>query len=306
MNEYYLTSLKNKYNYDDKTIRALEKIIPSLIEYYGKDYERIILEAIFSCRIIPCSVKQTISKIRKENILSNRYGISDIASIELKGSEVSYISDCKVEYNEEDNKYFISDIRRIITTSHTFNYDSPKGLEILTYGLCKLIKSYNNEFTIDENILIKRTGFDIEKRKIEKFDDEIILNLLSHEGHGLSEGFNIYDTSKITSLILKDEYKCYDYDSIYTIARVLKEKFNLKEEINFDEIEGKEIDDPLIEDFKEECDMCLLLENEMFISVTREDKDEFAKRINDKLDKDIFNKLISIYESINKQKKVTI
>ena len=44
----------------------------------------------------------------------------------------------------------------------------------------------------------------------------------------------------------------------------------------------------------------------MFISITREDKDELAKKINDKLDKDIFNKLISIYENIKKQKKVTI
>lgn len=306
MNEYYLNSLKDKYNYDDKTIRALEKIIPALIEYYGKQYERIILEAILSCRIIPCSVKETISKIKKRNILSEKYGVSDVASIEIKGSEVSYISDCKIEYNEEENKYYIADINRVIATSHAHNYDSPKGLEILVYGLCKLIKSYNNEFTIDENILVKRTGFDIEKRKIDKLDDEIFLNLLSHEGHGLSEGFNIYDTSKITSLILKDDYKCYDYDSIYTIARVLKEKFNLKEEINYDEIEGKEIDNPIIEDFKEECDICLFLENEMFISITREDKDELAQKINDKLNKDIFDKLISIYENINKQNKVTM
>ena len=134
MNEYYLDSLKNKYNYDDKTIRALEKIIPCLIEYYGKEYERIILEAILSCKIIPCSMKQTISKIKRDNIISNKYGISDIASIEIKGSEVSYISDCRVEYDEDENKYFISDIRRIIATSHTYNYDSPKGIEILVYG----------------------------------------------------------------------------------------------------------------------------------------------------------------------------
>ena len=41
----------------------------------------------------------------------------------------------------------------------------------------------------------------------------------------------------------------------------------------------------------------------MFISVTREDKNEFAQRINEKLNNNIFNKLMNIYTSIKKQKE---
>ena len=39
INEYYLNSIKAKYNYDDKTIRALGKILPALVTYFGEEYE---------------------------------------------------------------------------------------------------------------------------------------------------------------------------------------------------------------------------------------------------------------------------
>lgn len=305
--EIYLNSLKSKYNYSDKTIRALGKIIPSLIEYYGFEYKEMILDAINSCEIIPCSSKQTISKIKKEVNLSIKNGISDVASIEIKGSEASYISDVKISYDEESNKFNIDEIKRVIATSHTYNYDSPKGLEVLTYALCKLIKSYKDEFVIDENILIKRTGLELEKRHIVKDENDIYLNLISHEGHGLEEGFNIYDTSKIVSLILNYEYKCYDYDSIFGIANILKDRFKLKDKINRAELTGNITDLKSIyeEKFEDECDICLFLENEMFISVTREDKNEIASKINEKLNKDIFTKLVDIYENkIGNKKKI--
>lgn len=309
MIDEYLIKLKEKYSYDDKTVSALSKIIPNMIKYYGNDYEDLILNAIFDCEIIPCNLKETISKIKSLNSLSNKIGVSDIASIEIKGSESSYISDVLITYDDLSNKYNISKVNRVIATSHTYNYDSPKGLEVLTYALCKLVKSYNNEFEIDENILVKRTGLEVEKRHILKEEDSIYLDLISHIGHGLEEGLNIYDTSCIVSLILQDEYKCYDYDSIYMIAKVLKEKFNLKETLNNVELTGnfsllnKNYEE---DNLKEECDMCLFLENEMFISVTREDKDDLALKINNKLNKDVFKKLIDIYIDSNSKQKEKI
>lgn len=309
-NEYYLNSIKAKYNYDDKTVLALAKIIPNLISYFGEEYEDLILQAILSCEIIPCSSKNTISKEKKKHSLSIKSGVLDIASIEIKGSEVCYFSDAKIDYIEDENKFVIKDVDRVIITAHTFNYDSPKGLEILTYGLVKLIKSFKDEFVIDENTLIKRTGFEVEKRHIIKDGDGIVLSLISHEGHGLEEGFNIYDTSQIVSLVLDDEYKCYDYDSIYTIARIIKETFRFKDTINSSEIGGnidkfKEFYEK--EKFEDECDNCLFLENEMFISVTREDKDELASKINEKLSKTVYDKLMNIYTNVkSKKEKITI
>ena len=116
------------------------------------------------------------------------------------------------------------------------------------------------------------------------------------------KGLTIYDTENIVSLILGDNYKCYDYESVYTVAKILKDKFKLLEEINSYEIEGKfnlftklilENKDSLLE----KCDECLIMEDEMFISQSREDKDFLAKKINNKLSGDVFSSLINVYEN---------
>ena len=45
------------------------------------------------------------------------------------------------------------------------------------------------------------------------------------------------------------------------------------------------------------CDECLILEDEMFISMDREDKNDLSKRINKKLSGEIFFVLMKIYEA---------
>ena len=47
----YLIKLKEKYNYTDKLIEALRKIIPALIELYGEDKSNLIFDAIYNCEI---------------------------------------------------------------------------------------------------------------------------------------------------------------------------------------------------------------------------------------------------------------
>lgn len=298
----YLEKLKEKYNYNAKTIKALEKIIPCLIEYYGDIYETLILEAILNCEIIPCNSYQTIPKIIREKELTKTFGKTAFLDIDLKRSEGVYLSNPLIIYEEMTNTFKIDKIDRTIVTSHTYNYDSPKGLEVLTYALCKLIKSYQDEYLIKENKLFKRTGIFQEESNIIKDKDDIYLEFTKAQGKALEEGFTIYDTENIVSLILGDNYKCYDYESVYTVAKILKDKFKLLEEINSYEIEGKfnlftklilENKDSLLE----KCDECLIMEDEMFISQSREDKDFLAKKINNKLSGDVFSSLINVYEN---------
>ena len=45
------------------------------------------------------------------------------------------------------------------------------------------------------------------------------------------------------------------------------------------------------------CDECLILENDMLLSYTREDKNNFAKLINKKLNEEIYQNLVSIYDN---------
>ena len=192
----YINKLKNKYNYDDKTTKALKEIIPKLLEYYEKQNEPIILEALLNCKIIPCNSYQNISKIKKETEQTKKIGPSKIGDIDLIRGEGVYYSSPKITYNKQKNIFNIEKIERVIITPHQFNYDSPKGKEVLTYALCKLIKSYKDEYQINENILIKKYGISEEKQKIIKDEKDIYLETIKEKGKTLEEGFTIYDTKK--------------------------------------------------------------------------------------------------------------
>ena len=103
-------------------------------------------------------------------------------------------------------------------------------------------------------------------------------------------------------MVLHDSYKCYDYDSIYMIAYILKEKYGFIGEINNYEICG-DVDSfkrvykkSSIERLADICDDCVSIENDMHLSYTREDKDSIASILKNKLEKDAYTELVSIYE----------
>lgn len=304
----FLEKLKEKYKYSDKTIKALSKIIPSMIRYYGEDSEDIILNAIFDCEIIPCDSHQTISSVLKTKKLTKLIGTSPVSNIDVKRGESVYVPSVKISYDEKSNSYQIDKTDRVIVTSHTFNYDSLKGLEVLTYALCRLVKSYKNEFTIDENYIIIRSGISSEKRKIVYDNDEVVLDFVEDYAKGLEEGFNLYDTEEIVSSIYGNNYKCYDFDSIYTVALILKSKYDLKKEIDDYELTGsidvfeKKYGKEVVDSLALICDKCVNLENEMYLSFTRDDKDKYAKSINKLLNKDMYDILVSIYKNRQKVK----
>jgi len=307
--EELLKSLKNKYNYDEKLLNALKKLLPVLLEYYGSNYETHIIEALKATEIIPCNSYQTISIVKKEYQLTKTYN-ENLVSSNFKNDDVYYLSSANVIYVEEENSYKIDKINRKIILAHTFNLDSPKGLEVLTYGVVCLLKSYCNEYTIKENYLYKRAGFGLETKKIIYNQGEIYLNLEEEIGTGLSLGLNIYDTQRITSLILKDNYKCYDYTSIHKIAWLLKEKLKLKKSLDDSEINNNENEfiqqytKGLYNELLELCDTCMNLEQEMIIYASkREEKDEINKKIDHLLNNAVYNNLVQYIEN-SKNKRV--
>ena len=107
----------------------------------------------------------------------------------------------------------------------------------------------------------------------------------------------------IVSMVLGDTYKCYDYDSIYTIAVVLKEKYNLLKEISYSEMSGdieefrKVYGKDSVDNLSKICDDCLNIENDMFLSYTREDKDNLANILKEKLNKEAYDELVKIYKN---------
>ena len=186
---------------------------------------------------------------------------------------------------------------------HTYNYDSLKGIEVLTHALCHLIKSFDNEFIIDGNILTIKSGLSYEKRKIVYNNGDISLELIEDYGKALEEGLCLFDTEKIVSGVYNNDYKCYDYETIYVIASILKDKYKLKDDINHCELYGdidsfkKKRNGVAIDNLCTACDECLIMENDMLLSYTREDKNKIAGLINKRLNDDVYDNLLKIYNS---------
>lgn len=306
LDKTYFDKLRNKYNYNDKVINALGKIIPSIIKYYGEEYESLILDAIFNTEIIACSSKETISKVLNEKESTPLTRTSKVGDIDLKRKESVYVPNIKIKYDEISNTYKIEDLNRVIVTSHTFNYDSPKGIEVLTHALCHLVKSYKDEVQIFENTVTIRNGISYEKRKI-VYGENITLELIEDFGKGLEEGFNLFDTEMIVSMVLGDVYKSYDYDSINAIAVVLKDKYDLLKEINSYEMLGdidkfcNSYNKDSIDRLSDICDECVLMEDEMIMAYKREDKDLLKDALNKKLSEEAYVELLSIYKSSKKR-----
>ena len=302
----FLNKINKIYNYDQKIINALSKILPNLIKYYGLQYENIIYEALENCEIILCNSYETIVSVVKKNTLSVEVLNDILRENENKYGTGLYFSSPLVIYDEFSNKFKISKINRKIIISHTYNLDSPKGIEILTYSLCSLIKSYNNEYEIHDNYIYKRTGFFKEKRQIIYKNNICILRYISSFGLGLEKGLNIFDTDRIVSMVLNDDYKCYEYNSLFKIVYVLKDKLKLKEKLENSEIMNSK---KFINDYNYDnlyyrlsylCDECMTLEQNMIIyDVTREEKDKTLLQIESKLNNDVY---LNFEEYLDKSK----
>lgn len=299
----YLNELDSFYSYDIRTKNALKKIIPCMIKYYGSEYENIILSAIRDCEIIHCDSFQTISKVLNSNDLNDTF-------YDLKSNDGIYVSKPDIVYDDVNNEFVIKDINRKIVVSHTYNFDSPKGLEVLSLQLCSLIKSYYKEYIIHDNILEKNNGLAVTNQKINYNNGNISLEFLDSSNYSLEEGMNYYDTERIVSDVLNDKYKCYGFDSIYSIAMILKEKYKLKSIINRAEILKdiltlKKIYNVDSDDFDKLsvlADNCYELEEKMIVySMTREEKDKIRAELINLLSKDVYNCLIKYISLDNKK-----
>lgn len=304
----YIEKLKIKYNYDDKTINALTKVIPALIDYYGIEYEDTILKAINDTEIICCNSYQTISKIKEEQKLTTKTGNTQLKDIESEGA---YLSNIQIIYNEIQNKYEIIKQNRKIVISHTYNLDSPKGLEVLILNICRTIKAENEEYAVDGNTLIQKEGLSERTYQISMDEENINLDLSNEINIGIHIGSLLYDTEQIESIILKDKYDTHKYDYLRLIIRYIKEVFELKETINEEELlknntfkniyQQKE----QFEELSNRIDECLNIEHEMIIyAMNREEKDKLEQILKEAFEEKMIKELVILKKESDKIKRV--
>lgn len=162
----YLTRLKQKYNYNDKLIYALRKIIPALIQLYGVDKSNLIFDAIYNCEI----------KFRDKNEDRSQN------SAACYGKELIL----------EDDK--ITEINEIYV--YTTNFDENTIFMNLTHEICHLIKGYNQSYK-QGNKIITKIGLVKQNYVITENNIEFIKN----ENVEIEEAINCHDTSQVLSII---------------------------------------------------------------------------------------------------------
>ena len=297
----FLNTLKMKYDYSDKLMVALDKIIPKLILFYGNKYEKLIKKAISSTVIIECNSYQSLSSIIDMLNVTKENKDKALSKENLKLLSSIYIADPVIKYDEMLGNYVISDVKRYIILSHFHNLDSPRGLATLTHELVKLIRSFSGEYHLDNDILYKREGLKVSKKKITKSDDKngVKLVLLNELNTGLELGINSYEEEAITSLVIGDKYETFDYDLPKKVAFILYQRLNLKDIAIASALLGDDslknaydIEEGLFISLAKFVDMAVIYEDENHnLDITKAQKEELEKSLKG-LGQEIGNNLI--------------
>lgn len=217
LNEY-LTQLQKKYNYDNLLIENLSKIIPSLIEYYGVEYQNQILSALYNCEI----------HIQKENENSNEY-LNNYFDVNEKwnfpiGGAAFHTSKPKVA----DNKVTFKNIIYICKPlGEKFDLYKEENLSTLIHEICHLVKGFNRA-KIEDGKIISTTGF-----MKEEFDFQgISLNGDYAINVGIEEALNCYDEEKIMEKVVGHSYTSQGYHGISKLIGKLLKNNEIKNAID--------------------------------------------------------------------------
>ena len=192
---------------NEKLAYAVGSIYDSLICEYGEKYENIILSAILSAkyeiakdhRVLANGKKSKLKEDVKAVLKRNNFSLDFVTKKDLENKFI-YASYPIIENGE------IREIKRIIVMPEYFNDESPASIGMLVNSINTLVKSYVNEYKIENNTIIRRRGlatysYDINSKK-----------LLDSKGFGLEEGLNSYDEMKIVR-------KYFDQDEKYDLEK---------------------------------------------------------------------------------------
>lgn len=197
--------LKTKYNYNDELINFLRILIPTMIEYYGKEFEQIIYNRFLETPIIIAN-KDYSSILGEED-----------KELLMAGGCYAY------EIVIENSKPIKKD--KVVKGSNVmkeFSFSDKAMVGSLVHEICHMVKS---GISVDSN------GNYIDFVGLAKTEGNISNNEFNKQtnyGRGLEEALNAIDETMIMQMI----YGEYNLTSIYVIlARDIYEMIKDNEEI---------------------------------------------------------------------------
>ncbi len=229
-----IENIINKFNYDEDLANFLRKLYPEFINYFGLDKEPIIYEALYNTPIV---IGDNVYQILKDNDMLDEGDGYVVTSADLKRASGVYKSIPILTF--ENNEFKITDVKRIVALIKDFQGNFYK--QTLIHELGHLIKSYYNEYKIDKDLLINRSGLIETQEKLLIKDGIIKTKLLKETSVGLEEALNSLMEEELTKKIVDPNYKVSVYKTICDLVKIITEGTDLLTDIlNAQVIDNKE------------------------------------------------------------------
>lgn len=208
----------NKYNYDTYLAQFLYILYEELVNYFGEEQRNIIFEAFLNCPVI--SFSNCYDGLNELGFSDGEDDVQLVDADSLKRATGVYASQPDIVYDEKTKSFNISNIKRVVAINNLdLNKEYIKATII--HEVAHLIKSYYNEYQIDGNILIEKSGL-IERKYVLSFDGkQVKKKCISEMGVGLEEGFTSIVEEQIAKIMVNPDYKVSGYGVVNTIAHRL-------------------------------------------------------------------------------------
>ncbi len=219
-----------KYHYEGALAEFLPKLYQEFINYFGKAKEPIIYEALLNTKIIACNNVYTALNERGLIERSNNGFESAVGEGDLKRAAGVYHSLPNITYDPNSYQYNIEGAKRLVAIN-TSDFNSEYSKTVLIHELSHLIKSYYEEYSIDNGVLTSRSGLITTQEKLSIQNDCLVKTPILEESVGLEEGLTSIVEEDIAKVLVNPNYKVSGYGVVTAIARLIMDKFQLKEDI---------------------------------------------------------------------------
>lgn len=213
---YKFEEIIKKYNYDEEFSKFLYQVYIELVNYYGN--ENIIYDAFLNTEIK--NVKDIYEYLKENDMLEDN---NIVTENDLKRSSGIYAS--KPIIKQANNKYEIIDTKKIVLVKN-FNINDTNKKAVLIHELCHMVKSYEDEYIIINDLLINRSGIIERHYKLTSENGKVNKDIIREKGVGLEEGFTTLAEEHITRHIVDINYHQSGYASVYVLAKTLLNYIN--------------------------------------------------------------------------------
>lgn len=224
----YVEQLKAKFGYTEELLNFLEKLIPSLIIYYGDEYKELIFTSLFNCEIHLQNKNED-----PKTYLNQYFGVNKKWEMP-KLSGAFYHNEISVNDNKITAKPIIY-VKSIYFNQYSpFDFDNDKNVNTLVHEICHLIKGYDKVKIVDD-MIIDSTGL---IKDIYSYSVNNGIKEEKNENIGIEEAINEVDTLRIMELMTGRKQEIHGYKVAGYYASMLMEDNEFAKTIRLSQLMG--------------------------------------------------------------------